>query len=268
MIITINNVDTFIATSGKQFDPEKNTMVFIHGSAMDHTLWALFNRYFTSIGNNVLAIDLPGHGRSHGEPLNQISDLSDWLAQLFKELKLKQAIVVGHSMGALIAYDFAARHKQHCQGVVLLGFCLPMPVNQALLDLSKANDHRAFEMIVDFGYAANSKIGAAQSPGLWMTQTGMRLMEHSNDGVLFSDFTACNTYTPDDSLAGEIDCPVLFIAGNEDKMTPARGLDAWTGRIKNTQVEIILGCGHMMTIEKPNQVIRALKNFNIVVNIE
>ena len=262
MILTIDDVDVFIATSGKQFDPGKKTWVFIHGSAMDHSIWALFNRYFTSIGVNVLAVDLPGHGRSNGEPLNKIEDLSDWLANVFEELALENAIVAGHSMGALIAYDFAARHKTYCQGVVLLGFCLPMPVNQALLDLSEANDHRAFEMIVDFGFAANSKIGAAQSPGMWMTQGGMRLMEQSNHGALFSDFTACNNYAPDIQLAHEIDCPVLFIAGSDDKMTPARGLVTWQDKIKNSQVDIIPACGHMMTIEKPNQVIRALKDFN------
>ena len=267
MIITIDKTDTFIATSGKEFDPDKKTWVFIHGSAMDHTLWALFNRYFTSIGHNVL-----GRRSTRTWALTRrtiktrLKTSLTGLAKLFDELKLNQAIVAGHSMGALIAYDFAARHKQYCQGVVLLGFCLPMPVNQALLDLSQANDHRAFEMIVDFGYAANSKIGAAQSPGLWMTQGGMRLMEHSNDGALFSDFTACNAYTPPDSLAEEIDCPVLFIAGSEDKMTPARGLKIWTGKIKNSQVEIITDCGHMMTIEKPNQVIRALKHFNTQMN--
>ena len=262
MIIEIDDVDVFIGTSGKKFQPGQRTWVFIHGSAMDHTIWAMFNRYFTSTGINVLAVDLPGHGRSGGKPLDKIEDLSDWLATLFDKLELKQAIVAGHSMGALIAYDFAARHKQRCQAVVLMGFCLPMPVNQALLDLSKANDHRAFEMIVDFGYAVNSKIGAAQPPGLWMTQGGMRLMEHSNDGALFSDFSACNSYNPPDKLATEIDCPVLFIAGSDDKMTPARGLGSWTAKIKNSQLEIIDACGHMMTMEKPNQVIRALKRFN------
>jgi pimeloyl-ACP methyl ester carboxylesterase len=262
MMIKINRANVFIGTSGKEFVPGQRTWVFIHGSAMDHTIWALFNRYFTSIGINVLAVDLPGHGRSGGKPLNKIEDLSDWLLKVFDKLEIQNAIVAGHSMGALIAYDFAARHKQRCQGAVLLGFCLPMPVNQALLDLSKANDHRAFEMIVDFGYAPNSKIGAAQSPGLWMTQSGMRLMEHSREGTLFSDFTACNDYTPPDGLAADINCPVLFIAGSEDKMTPVRGLHAWLEKVKNSQLELIASCGHMMTIEKPNQVIAAFKRFN------
>lgn len=266
MIIEIDNAEVFIGTSGKEFLPERRTWVFIHGSAMDHTVWALFNRYFTSIGMNVLAIDLPGHGRSGGKPLNRIEALSDWLLKLFDTLKLEKAIVAGHSMGALIAYDFAARHCQCCQGAVLLGFCLPMPVNQALLDLSQANDHRAFEMIVDFGYAPASKIGAAQSPGLWMTQGGMRLMEHSNDGALYSDFTACNEYTPPESLAASIDCPVLFIAGSEDKMTPARGLKDWMAKISTSRLELIDACGHMMTMEKPNQVIAALKRFNKIID--
>ena len=265
MIIKINRYDVFIGSSGKTFNPENPTWVFIHGSAMDHTIWALFNRYFTSIGMNVLAVDLPGHGQSKGKPLNEIEAMSDWLEKVFKKLKLKQAIVAGHSMGALIAFDFAARHPQYCRGAVLLGFCLPMPVNQALLDLSQANDHRAFEMIVEFGYAENSKIGAAQTPGLWMSEGGMRLMEDSNAGALFADFSACNDYAPDDNLATQIDCPVLFIAGSADRMTPVRGLSDWVSKIKNAQLEIIQRCGHMMMMEKPNQVINALKRFNKMV---
>ena len=262
MNITIDRKKVFIATSGKEFDPEKRTWVFIHGSAMDHTIWATFNRYFTSIGINVLAVDLPGHGKSSGKPLNKIEDISDWLVKVFKKLKLKQAIVAGHSMGALIAYDFAARYPQHCEAAVLLGFCLPMPVNQMLLDLSEANDHRAYEMIIDFGYAPNSKIGAAQAPGLWMTEGGMRLMEESRPDTLFNDFTACNNYTPDEDLAENISCPVLFIAGAADKMTPVRGMMPWVKKIGQSQLEVIPRCGHMMMMEKPNQVIKALKRFN------
>ena len=262
MNITIDRKKVFLATSGKEFDPKKRTWVFIHGSAMDHTIWATFNRYFTSIGVNVLAVDLPGHGQSTGNSLNKIEDISDWLANVFKKLKLKHAVVAGHSMGALIAYDFAARYSNHCQAAVFLGFCLPMPVNQILLDLSQANDHRAFEMIVDFGYASNSKIGAAQAPGLWMTQAGMRLMEQSQPSALFHDFSACNNYAPDESLAEKIDCPILFIAGAADKMTPVRGMMPWVEKTNRSQLEVIPRCGHMMMMEKPNQVIAALKRFN------
>ena len=266
MNITIDRKKVFLATSGKDVDPEKRTLVFVHGSAMDHTIWATFNRYFTSIGVNVLAVDLPGHGQSAGNPLNKIEDMSDWLAKVFKKLKLKNAVVVGHSMGALIAYDFAGRYQKQCEAAVFLGFCLPMPVNQMLLDLSESNDHRAFETIVDFGYAPNSKIGAAQAPGLWMTQGGMRLMEQSGPGVLFNDFSACNNYAPDEVLAANIDCPVLFIAGAADKMTPVRGMMPWVEIIKRSQLEVIPRCGHMMMMEKPNQVINALKRFNKVLS--
>jgi len=261
MNITVNKSEVFIATSGKGFDPQKPSWVFIHGSAMDHTVWAMINRYFTSIGHNVLAFDLPGHGRSGGKPLNKIKAMADWLKKVFDEVGLNKAIVAGHSMGALVSYDFAARYPDRCRGAVLLGFCLPMPVNQALLDLSEANDHRALEMIVDFGYAGNSKIGAGQSPGLWMTEGGLRLMEQARPGALFHDFTACNEYTPARYLYKKITCPVLFIAGEKDKMTPMRGLMPWLDRITYARLEAIPRCGHMMMIEKPNQVIKALKQF-------
>lgn len=261
MNITVNNQPVFIATSGKDINPEKPTWVFIHGAAMDHTIWALFNRYFTSIGANVLAVDLPGHGQSGGAAFTRIEQSTDWLAEVLEQVGVKKAIIAGHSMGSLIAYDFASRYQSHCLGLVLLGFCLPMPVNQMLLDLSQANDHKAFEMVVEFGYAGSAKLGCAQSPGLWMTQSGLRLMEKSAPGSLFADFTACNEYQSQVDIAATINCPTLFIAGDSDKMTPARGLKTWHAAIAASHVEIIPGCGHMMMMEKPNQVSALLKNF-------
>jgi pimeloyl-ACP methyl ester carboxylesterase len=53
----------------RSFDPALPLVVFLHGAALDHTVWALLARWFAHRGNAVLAPDLPGHGRSGGEPL-------------------------------------------------------------------------------------------------------------------------------------------------------------------------------------------------------
>ncbi len=98
----------------RAFDRARPTIVFVHGAANDHSVWALQSRYFAHHGYNVLAVDLPGHGRSGGEALASIEAIADWLAALLDALGVERAALVGHSMGSLAALDAAARHPSAC----------------------------------------------------------------------------------------------------------------------------------------------------------
>ncbi len=69
MQLTVNGIDTFVATGGREFDQSLPTIVLLHGAGFDHTTWALHSRWFAHHGFGVLAPDLPGHGRSGGAPL-------------------------------------------------------------------------------------------------------------------------------------------------------------------------------------------------------
>ena len=79
MQLKIDGEVTFIATGNRPHDPEKPTVLFVHGTGQDHTIWVLPTRYFARHDRNVLAVDLPGHGRSGGAPLNTIEEMADWL---------------------------------------------------------------------------------------------------------------------------------------------------------------------------------------------
>ena len=54
-------------TGGKPFDAARPCVVFLHGAQHDHSVWILQSRYLAHHGYSVLALDLPGHGRSRGE---------------------------------------------------------------------------------------------------------------------------------------------------------------------------------------------------------
>ena len=77
MKITLNNQDVYCYTNSRDIDSDKPSIVFIHGSGMDHTVWTLAARHFARHGNNVIAVDLPGHGRSTGAPLESIPAMAD-----------------------------------------------------------------------------------------------------------------------------------------------------------------------------------------------
>ena len=72
---------------------------------MDHTVWALQSRYFAYHQYNILALDLPGHGLSEGEPMDQIEDYGQWVTKILEQSIGQCFHLVGHSMGALIALE-------------------------------------------------------------------------------------------------------------------------------------------------------------------
>jgi len=67
----------FAYTAGHAFDKAKPTMVFVHGAGLDHSWFGLQSRYFGYHGWNVLAFDLPGHGRSGGSPISSVGGMAE-----------------------------------------------------------------------------------------------------------------------------------------------------------------------------------------------
>src|SRR3979409_84160 len=109
MHLSVNGIDTIVATGGREFDSSLPAIVLLHGAGFDHTVWALHSRWFAHHGFGVLAPDLPGHCRSPGAPLPTIADMADWTAALLDASGAEKAKLVGHSMGSLISPGAAPR---------------------------------------------------------------------------------------------------------------------------------------------------------------
>ena len=88
-------------TGTKPIVAGQRSVVFIHGAANDHSVWALQSRYFAYHGFNVLAVDLPGHGKSDGPALATIEELGRWTIEVLDTATVNQATLVGHSMRLL-----------------------------------------------------------------------------------------------------------------------------------------------------------------------
>lgn len=250
---------TFAATGGRPFDPVLPTVIFVHGAGMDHTVWALQTRYFAHRGRSVLAVDLPGHGKSEGEALSSIGDIADWLADLVAAVGLDQAALAGHSMGALAVLETAARFPSRVRSLSLLGVAPLMPVHPDLLAAAEANDHQAFDLVNSWGHGATGHIGGAKVPGLWLMGGANRLLERVAPGVLFTDMTACNAYQGAMEAATKVACPTLFVLGAGDKMTPAKAGTKLAQAVDDARSVVIPDSGHMMMLEKPDQTLAALK---------
>ncbi len=109
MFIDVHGAPLYAYTGGRPFDAARPTVVFIHGVLNDHSVWILQSRHLAHQGWNVLAIDLPGHGRSGGQPPASVEQAADGVLALLRAAGVARAALVGHSFGSLIALEAAAR---------------------------------------------------------------------------------------------------------------------------------------------------------------
>jgi len=256
--LQVQNRAAYVFGGGRAVDAGKSTVVFIHGAAMDHTVWILPARYFIRHGFNVLVVDLPGHGRSEGEPLTGITAMADWIAELLGMAGVGEAALVGHSMGSLAALETAARHPRLARSLTLLGTACPMPVAERLLTAARDNRHDAIDMLTLWGYSRRAQQGGSETPGMWMVAGTMRLLERAAPGVLFADLNACNEYRHGLASAAKVRCPTLLILGKDDVMTPPRRAMDVQRAIPDARAVVLENCGHTMTAEQPDRVLDAL----------
>jgi pimeloyl-ACP methyl ester carboxylesterase len=261
MDLTIDNQKVYAYTGTRAFNPDLDTLVFIHGAGADHSIWILQSRYFAYHNRNILALDLPGHGRSTGKPLASIGDLADWLNQVLEHAGIANAALVGHSMGSLVALETAARYPDHVTSLALLGTAVPMPVSESLLNAAEVNDHAAIDMITVWAHSMTTHIGGNRAPGLWVAGGAMRLLEKAAPDVLYTDLKACNDYQDGLDSAARLRCPVLFVLGQRDLMTPPRAAKKLIASVSKTQTVLIENSGHMMFAEKPDETLDALIAF-------
>lgn len=257
-------LNPYYYTGGRPHQIGRPTIIFIHGAGHDHSVWTLQTRYCASHGWNVLAPDLPAHGRSPGDGLTSIEALADWVLQLMDTLNVAQAALVGHSMGSLIALEAAARAPQRISHLALIGSVAPMPVAPPLLEATLSHRNKAHAMINQWSYAPRAQLGASSTPGIHLTALNERLMQRQAPGVLHRDMAACNAYQGGFDAAARVSCPVLLLSAAQDRMTPPKALAplaaAFTPDACVTRV-VIPDAGHAMMSEAPGAVLDALWNF-------
>ena len=239
-----------------------DTVVFVHGAAMDHSVWSHQSRYFAYHGYNVLAVDLPGHNLSGGELLDEIAAMGQWLNRIIATGAGRGFHLVGHSMGALIALEAAAGFAHETaplQSLTLVGFSYPMAVTPQLLEAARDEPSAAYGMMTRWSHT--SQIGGEPVPGFWSPGMQLSMMENSAPGAVLADLTACNRYAGGEAAFARIRCPTLFICGRLDHMAPAKLAQVHADRYDNAEIVFLSRCGHSLMSESPEGVLGELKRF-------
>ena len=265
MKIQVHGAPLYAYTSGKPIHPAKPTVVFIHGVLNDHSVWILQSRYFAHHGWNVLAIDLPGQGKSGGQPPESVEHAADTVIALLDALGVDQAALVGHSFGSLIALEAAARAPARVSHLALVGTAFPMPVSPALLENSVKAPEKAIHMVNVFSHSTLCPPPSALGPGTWLyggSRALMRRMLASNaeTNVFYTGFKACNDYASGEQAMAAVHCPMLFLVGRHDQMTPPKAAKALAAHARLAKI-VEVNAGHALMTEAPDEVLFALRDF-------
>jgi pimeloyl-ACP methyl ester carboxylesterase len=255
MYLDVRARKTYAATGGKDFNASLPTVMFVHGSGLDHRSWALQTRWFAYNGYSVLAPDLPGHSLSDGPALTSIEDMGAWLADFIRAVGVSKVHAVGHSQGFLDVLELAHQAPDLLKSITGVGTAGAIPVNPALIEAAKNSAGEAAEMLLMWGFGPDAQYGISAVPGMQPIAIGRQIMARN---PLHADLVACAKYLSGSTVARSIDLPAQLILARKDRLTPLKAGVAFAAEL-TASVTIIEGYGHMLPIEAPRQTLQKLR---------
>lgn len=232
-------------------------LILIHGAGGSYLHWTAEIRHLP--GEDILAIDLPGHGDSPGKGKETINDYVSSVLEFMDYLGIDQAAIAGHSMGSAIAQGLSLEYPERVSGLILIGAGAKLRVHPQLIEYC-SNENT-------YPNAVNQVKGWAFS-----SYADQRLVELASQrmaklpaNILLGDFNACDGFDVLDRV-GEITQPTLIICGEEDQMTPVWFSQYLEENIPGSHLEVIPKAGHMVMLEQPEIVADIVKGFMEEIN--
>ena len=226
----------------------QHPVVFVHGAGGTHQHWLYQIRDLSQA--LAYAMDLPGHGRSEVPGRNSIREYASWLVDFLDAVELERVVLVGHSMGGAIALSSALSFPERIAGLGLVATGGRLRVSPTLLETIQQDPEAAVSAI------CRSAFGPGVPPQ--MLRQGRQQMESVPADVLRGDFRACDEFDVISRL-GEIAAPTLVLCGTCDALTPAKYSVYLRDHIQGSQLSLIEGAGHMVMLERPQEVLKALE---------
>jgi pimeloyl-ACP methyl ester carboxylesterase len=255
MYTEVRGQKTYAATGGKAFDGSLPTVMFVHGSGLDHRSWALQTRWFSYNVYSVLAPDLPWHSLSAGEALTSIEDMGAWLAEFIRANGVSKVHAIGHSQGFLDVLELARQAPELLKSITGIGTAGAIPVNPALIEAAKNSAADAADMLLMWGFGPDAQYGISAVPGMQPIAIGRQIMASN---PLHADLVACGEYLNGSEVAKTIDVPAQLILARKDRLTPVKAGMAFAREL-NARTTVIERYGHMLPIEAPRQTLQKLR---------
>jgi pimeloyl-ACP methyl ester carboxylesterase len=221
--------------------------LFVHGAGASSAIWMMALARAARL-TYAVAIDLPGHGpspRAPGDAAVTITAYRDAVGLLAASLCLGPSVLVGHSMGALVALAAALAWPDKVRGLVLCGAAARLPVDDELVHLIRHDHARVPAWLADHGLSPAAKPAIRRG----FVAAGVAAPRETT----LADFEALRA--PDADLGAQLDklaCPIIWLDGADDRLAPT------TLAPRPGQVRTLAGVGHLVPIEAPGAVAEAL----------
>jgi pyruvate dehydrogenase E2 component (dihydrolipoamide acetyltransferase) len=240
-------------------------LLFLHGLGGNYATWQVALGSLAE-QHRVVALDLPGHGKSSKPEASDfdysLASLAKTVAQAVETLKLKQPIVVGHSLGGAVAMQLALDLGDRIGGLVLidsagLGREIGSELRSLMAGEAGSSTARGLlslfyhdqRLVLDRGV---EEMAAAQTqPGAWAAQQAVANAAFSDDGQQFD--------LPEQ--LGEVNQPVLIVWGEHDRVIPAAHGAQAIEKLPDALLKLIPDVGHVPQVEAPEQVATAIDRF-------
>jgi pimeloyl-ACP methyl ester carboxylesterase len=250
--ITIDEEKIYYATNRQSWKEESRTkLIFIHGAGGDHRVWVYQAEYFRK-EYGIYSLDLPGHGFSRGTGSATIEEYAHFVKQFLTILGLKQSILVGHSMGGAIVQKVALDPIPHLKGIVLVGTGAKLRVNPVLLEKFKNINEESAGLFCKYSFAENVEAE--------LLDKAKEMIMNTPSTIFYNDFVACDNFDVLNEVS-RISFPALIIGATQDQMTPLKYSQYLQQRIPHSHLSVIENAGHMMMMENPPQLNRAIEDW-------
>lgn len=252
----------FVDRMAVEIDGDGDAVLMIHGLGGSSNVWAPVLPAFARC--KTVRPDLPGSARSDRVegPLS-IERFVQAMRRVASAAGFERAHVVAHSLGTIVAFHLAATAPHLVRSLALFGPLLA-PADAIRPGIRARGEKARSEGVAGMQEIANALAQAATSSEtkakrpVTVALVRELVMRQPPDGYARTCDALADARAADTS---QIACPVLLVTGDEDAVAPAGSVRQIAERIPGCRLEILRGCGHWTTIEKPDECNEALRRF-------
>lgn len=239
---------TSVYTESIVSKPNDTIVLFIHGAGGSSEVWQ--NQLVRIEGYRLIALDLPGHGRSEGKALSDLKEYRRFIAEFLETLDYHSIVLVGHSMGGGIVLECALAQPEWLKGMVLVDTGARLRVKKEILD-QLAQGRLPFD-IIPYLYHQDSP------PEI--LEKALEDMKKVSPEVYLADFQACDAFDRSKEIQN-LKLPTCILCGDNDRMTPLKYSHVLHEALPESRFQRISLAGHMSMLENSEEVNKALGDF-------
>ncbi|PSK40082.1 hypothetical protein B9Z65_8022 [Elsinoe australis] len=242
--------------------PAESTLLMAHGLGATNNFYTALIPILTTAGYCCITYDLHGCGLSpYGQVEQSVATLAQDAIDLLDALGIKTAVFVGHSMSGMTGPHLAAKHPDR---ITALALCAPVyPTEQAgaVFDdrIKKIHESGGMEVLADLiPWAAPGSKATGLQRGF------IRDLILRNDPAGYVSLCRVIAGAWEDVPKYEdVQCPVLIVAGDEDKNPTVKMCETILGRMgsKTKEMKVLNGVGHWTCFEASTESGEAIKGF-------